>query len=47
MRLKDHFCKNIESPPEAIIQKLVEAGDNWMDGRNQDDDITFVVIRVK
>jgi ligand-binding sensor domain-containing protein/serine phosphatase RsbU (regulator of sigma subunit) len=47
MRLRDHFCKNIESPPEAIIQKLIEAGDHWMDGRIQDDDITFVVIRVK
>jgi serine phosphatase RsbU (regulator of sigma subunit) len=30
-----------------IIEKLVDAGDNWMNGRAQDDDITFVVIRIK
>jgi ligand-binding sensor domain-containing protein/serine phosphatase RsbU (regulator of sigma subunit) len=47
MRLKHHFCENIENSPEIIIQKLVEAGDNWMDGKSQDDDITFVVIRIK
>jgi sigma-B regulation protein RsbU (phosphoserine phosphatase) len=46
-RLKTSFHENISASPDAIIQKLVEAGDRWMDGRNQDDDITFVVIRVK
>ena len=42
-----HLIEIIESSPDTIIQKLTEAGDSWMDGRNQDDDITFVVIRVK
>jgi serine phosphatase RsbU (regulator of sigma subunit) len=46
-RLKDTFLKNIECPPALIIEKLSEAGDNWMNGRLQDDDITFVVIRAK
>ncbi len=46
-RVKGHFEKIVEDSPDTIIEKLVEAGDNWMNGRNQDDDITFVVIRVK
>jgi len=46
-RVKKHFYEIIENTPQEIIEKLVEAGDNWMDGRVQDDDITFVVIRFK
>jgi ligand-binding sensor domain-containing protein/serine phosphatase RsbU (regulator of sigma subunit) len=46
-RVKNYFNDVIENSPDTIIKKLVEAGDNWMDGRNQDDDMTFVVIRVK
>jgi serine phosphatase RsbU (regulator of sigma subunit) len=46
-RLKDHVKENIDNSPDTIIEKLVQAGDSWMDGRTQDDDITFVIIRVK
>jgi ligand-binding sensor domain-containing protein/serine phosphatase RsbU (regulator of sigma subunit) len=46
-RLKNNFSENIENSPNIIIENLIEAGDSWMDGRNQDDDITFVIIRVK
>jgi serine phosphatase RsbU (regulator of sigma subunit) len=46
-RVKKHFNDIIENSPNKIIKKLVEAGDDWMNGRNQDDDITFVVIRIK
>ncbi len=46
-RLQDTFLKNIEDSPGVIIEKLVEAGDLWMNGRIQDDDITFVIIRMK
>jgi len=46
-RVKQHFGETIDNPPNTIIEKLVEAGDNWMNGRSQDDDITFVVIKVK
>jgi serine phosphatase RsbU (regulator of sigma subunit)/streptogramin lyase len=45
-RVQEHFNNNIENSPDTIIEKLVAAGDKWMDGRKQDD-ITFVVIRVK
>jgi len=46
-RVKQHFGETIDNSPNTIIEKLVEAGDNWMNGRVQDDDITFVVLRVK
>jgi len=46
-RVKNTFNDIIENSPNTIIEKLVEAGDNWMNGRVQDDDITFVVIRIK
>jgi serine phosphatase RsbU (regulator of sigma subunit) len=46
-RLKNCFSENIENSPNIIIEKLIDAGDQWMDGKNQDDDITFVIIRVK
>ena len=45
--VKKHFNEIIENNPATIIEKLVEAGDKWMDGRVQDDDITFVVIKVR
>ena len=46
-RVKKHFSDIVQNSPSKIIEKLVEAGDSWMNGRVQDDDITFVVIRVK
>jgi serine phosphatase RsbU (regulator of sigma subunit) len=46
-RVKIHFNEIIDTSPNGIIKNLVEAGDNWMNGRVQDDDITFVVIKVK
>jgi serine phosphatase RsbU (regulator of sigma subunit) len=46
-RVKGHFNEMAENTPDTIIKKLVEAGDKWMNGRLQDDDITFVVIRIK
>lgn len=46
-RVKSHFNEIIDYSPNTIIEKLVEAGDNWMNGRVQDDDITFVVIKIK
>ncbi|UCH65898.1 MAG: SpoIIE family protein phosphatase, partial [Ignavibacterium sp.] len=32
---------------DQIIEQFVEANDNWGEGNPQDDDITFVVIKVK
>ena len=46
-RVKALFGENTKCPPEKIIANLVEAGDKWLDGKYQEDDITFLVIKVK
>jgi serine phosphatase RsbU (regulator of sigma subunit) len=46
-RVKNSFYQIADSSPDDIIKKLIEIGDKWMNGRPQDDDITFVVIKVK
>ena len=46
-RVKDHFAEVAENNPEEIINKLVKSGDEWMGDSIQDDDITFLVIKVK
>jgi serine phosphatase RsbU (regulator of sigma subunit) len=33
--------------PQEIIQRFVSAGDTWAGSRPQDDDVTFVVLKVK
>ena len=33
--------------PQAIIDRLVQVGDEWGGGRVQDDDVTFVVVKVR
>lgn len=34
-----------EQSPEEIIDHFVRAGETWADGRPQDDDVTFVVLK--
>jgi ligand-binding sensor domain-containing protein/serine phosphatase RsbU (regulator of sigma subunit) len=46
-RVKSSYKEVIHNQPNEIIDSLVKAGDAWMSGRIQDDDITFVVIRIK
>jgi ligand-binding sensor domain-containing protein/serine phosphatase RsbU (regulator of sigma subunit) len=46
-RVKNSFYQIADNSPDDIIKKLIEIGDKWMNGRPQDDDITFVVIKVK
>lgn len=33
--------------PQDIIQRFVQAGEAWADGEPQNDDVTFVVVKVK
>jgi serine phosphatase RsbU (regulator of sigma subunit) len=47
LRLKENFKDTAENNPEEIINKLVLAGDKWMEGAVQADDISFVVVKVK
>lgn len=46
-RVKNLFSEISGGDAQQIIEKLVEAGDRWMDGAVQLDDMSFVVIKVK
>ncbi len=35
------------SSPKEMVQHLVKRGEEWADGRPQDDDVTFVVMEIK
>ncbi len=45
-RVKDCFTKFAGESPDEIINQLVKAGDDWRNGATQDDDISFVVLKV-
>ncbi len=46
-RAKNSFEEVAEKEPEKIIEYLKEEGNRWADNKDPDDDITFVVIKVK
>jgi serine phosphatase RsbU (regulator of sigma subunit) len=46
-RTKESLTLAAALPPREIIGRLVEAGEVWAEGRLQDDDITFVALKVK
>jgi len=46
-RVKDRFKEFVNDTPDNIIQNLVKTGEEWMGGATQQDDISFVVIKVK
>ncbi len=46
-RVKEKFKEIADCPPESIIESLVETADGWMGEREQADDITFIVLKVK
>ncbi|NIM13447.1 MAG: SpoIIE family protein phosphatase [Candidatus Aminicenantes bacterium] len=46
-RVERLFAEKTECKPQEIIHHLVKAGENWLQGKPQDDDITFVVIKCK
>jgi len=45
-RVKQLFGEVAELPPQAIIDRLAEAAEGWRGGSPQNDDITFVVLKV-
>jgi len=45
-RLKKLFARIGDRTPKKIIADLVAAGDSWLKGKPQDDDMTFVVLTV-
>lgn len=46
-RVRTSFLSSIKESPADIINNLVKAGDDWMNGTIQQDDITLTVIKVK
>jgi two-component system sensor histidine kinase ChiS len=46
-RVERLFAEIAEGKPQEIIDHLVKAGENWLQGKPQDDDITFVAIKCK
>ncbi|HKQ75730.1 MAG TPA: SpoIIE family protein phosphatase [Blastocatellia bacterium] len=46
-RAKQSLVEAASMPPREIIEHFVRAGDQWANGRPQNDDITFVVLKVK
>jgi len=46
-RARNLFEELATEAPEEIISKLKTAGSEWVDGNDPDDDVTFVVIKVK
>lgn len=46
-RVVQEFSKAAHKSPEEIIEELKTAGSNWNNNGEPDDDVTFVVIKVK
>jgi serine phosphatase RsbU (regulator of sigma subunit)/ligand-binding sensor domain-containing protein len=46
-RVKETFEKVGHQNPEKIIDSFIDVAEQWRDGRAQDDDVTFVVLKVK
>jgi serine phosphatase RsbU (regulator of sigma subunit) len=44
--IKQTFAEIAGQSPREIIAQLINTGERWADGRSQDDDITFVVIKI-
>jgi serine phosphatase RsbU (regulator of sigma subunit) len=46
-RTRETLAEAAARAPREIIECLAGAGDDWANGRPQDDDVTFVVLKVK
>ena len=46
-RIKRYFEEIAGESPEGIISKLKKAGSEWVNDKDPDDDVTFVVLKVK
>jgi serine phosphatase RsbU (regulator of sigma subunit) len=46
-RARQSLAEAASSHPREIIEHFVRAGDRWANGRQQNDDITFVVLKLK
>lgn len=46
-KVRNTFLEISDREPEEIISKLKNAGSDWVNDKDPDDDVTFVVIKVK
>jgi serine phosphatase RsbU (regulator of sigma subunit) len=46
-QVKMLFEETAANSPEKIIKHLKKAGEAWANGRDQEDDVTFVLIKIK
>ena len=46
-RLKSQFVEIAEKEPEEIVDHLKNSASQWANGKDPDDDVTFVVIKIK
>jgi len=46
-RIKSEFLSVAELNPEAIVEHFRDSATQWADGRDADDDVTFVVLKIK
>ena len=46
-RARNLFEEIAENSPEDIVTRLKDEGSLWVDDKDPDDDVTFVVIKVK
>jgi serine phosphatase RsbU (regulator of sigma subunit) len=46
-RVRSLFENLANESPEAMISKLKDTGSDWVNDKDPDDDVTFVVIKVK
>jgi len=46
-QVKMLFEETAANSPVKIIEHLKKAGEAWASGRDQEDDVTFVVIKIK
>jgi len=41
------FGQVADNPPQKIIEHLAKGGEKWANGRAQDDDVTFMALKIK
>jgi serine phosphatase RsbU (regulator of sigma subunit) len=45
-RVKEIFLEAAQNSPDEVITRLNQAGENWQKGKAQEDDVTFLVLKV-
>jgi serine phosphatase RsbU (regulator of sigma subunit) len=46
-RSAELFQQLVHEPPMVICEEMARGGDTWADGKPQDDDVSFVVLKVR